>query len=230
MTTSEKCEDDSHDAREVIEESNSKRINNDNSDNNNDDIGANLDVVGDVDKECDCVELRNIKYKSMLLKKTSPKQVTKHNSNIDDFLEKERTLNKEDQWVKLDKSMKMKKMSAFVEMYANEHVLCAKDKAALCDFLTSSIEQKKLVKTKEVVYDKLTGTIKSIPCLVHCPASVKKFTLKRCEKRQSTLKSLAPKNKVKATKQSSSSSSSLAAAESVQAPTSSSSLSSFVET
>jgi hypothetical protein len=194
MTTSEKCEDDSHDAREVIEESNSKIINND---NNNDDIGANLDVVGDVDKECDCVELRNIKYKSMLLKKTSPKQVTKHNSNIDDFLEKERTLNKEDQWVKLDKSMKMKKMSAFVETYATENNLCMKDKTALYEFLTSSIDQKKLTKTKEVIYDKLTGTIKSIPCLVHCPASIKKFTLKRCEKRQSTLKSLAPKNKVK---------------------------------
>jgi hypothetical protein len=193
MTTSEKCED-SHDAREVIEESNSKIINND---NNNDDIGANLDVVGDVDKECDCVELRNIKYKSMLLKKTSPKQVTKHNSNIDDFLEKERTLNKEDQWVKLDKSMKMKKMSAFVETYATENNLCMKDKSALYEFLTSSIDQKKLTKTKEVIYDKLTGTIKSIPCLVHCPASIKKFTLKRCEKRQSTLKSLAPKNKVK---------------------------------
>ena len=193
----------------------------------NDDNNADNFVVGE---ECDCVELRNIKYKSMLLKKTSPKQVTKHNLNIDDFLEKERTQNKEDQWVKLDKSMKMKKMSAFVEMYANEHVLCAKDKVALYDFLTSSIEQKKLVKTKEVVYDKLTGTIKSIPCLVHCPASVKKFTLKRCEKRQSTLKSLAPKNKVKLAKQSSSSS--LAATESAQAPRSSSSisLSSLVET
>ena len=165
----------------------------------NDDNADNVVV-----EECDCVELRNIKYKSMLLKKTSPKQVTRHNLNIDDFLEKERTQNKEDQWVKLDKSMKMKKMSAFVEVYANEHVLCAKDKVALYDFLTSSIEQKKLVKTKEVVYDKLTGIIKSIPCLVHCPASVKKFTLKRCEKRQSTLKSLAPKNKVKAAKQSSS--------------------------
>ena len=193
----------------------------------NDDNNADNFVVGE---ECDCVELRNIKYKSMLLKKTSPKQVTKHNLNIDDFLEKERIQNKEDQWVKLDKSMKMKKMSAFVEMYANEHVLCAKDKVALYDFLTSSIEQKKLVKTKEVVYDKLTGTIKSIPCLVHCPASVKKFTLKRCEKRQSTLKSLAPKNKVKLAKQSSSSS--LAATESAQAPRSSSSisLSSLVET
>lgn len=196
---------------------------NDDTDNDNADNAEN-NVISE---ECDCVELRNIKYKSMLLKKTSPKQVTKHNLNIDDFLEKERTQNKEDQWVKLDKSMKMKKMSAFVEMYASEHVLCAKDKVALYDFLTSSIDQKKLVKTKEVVYDKLTGTIKSIPCLVHCPASVKKFTLKRCEKRQSTLKSLAPKNKVKAAKQSSSSS--LAAAESAQAPRSSS-LSSLVET
>jgi hypothetical protein len=188
MMTSEKCVDIA-DAHEIIN-SNSKIINNDNNDDS-----MNVDAI--VDKECDCVELRNIKYKSMLLKKTSPKQVTKHNSNIDDFLEKERTQNKEDQWVKLDKSMKMKKMSAFVETYATENNLCIKDKTALYEFLTSSIDQKKLIKTKEVIYDKLTGTIKSIPCLVHCPASIKKFTLKRCEKRQSTLKSLAPKNKVK---------------------------------
>ena len=180
--TSEKCADVAN-----VTESNP---------NYDDNSSVNVNVV--IDKECDCVELRNIKYKSMLLKKTSPKQVTKHNSNIDDFLEKERTQNKEDQWVKLDKSMKMKKMSEFVETYASENNLCIKDKTALHEFLNYSIDQKKLIKTKEVVYDKLTGTIKSIPCLVHCPASIKKFTLKRCEKRQSTLKSLAPKNKVKA--------------------------------
>ena len=160
----------------------------------NEDNVENADSVGE---ECDCVELRNIKYKSMLLKKTSPKQVTKHNSNIDDFLEKERTQNKEDQWVKLDKTMKMKKVSAFVETYASENCLCVKDKIALSDFLTCSLDQKKLFKTKEVLYDKVTGTIKSIPCLMYCPTSVKKFTLKRCEKRQSTLKSLAPKTKLK---------------------------------
>lgn len=64
-------------------------------------------------------------------------------------------------------------MSEFVEMYATENNLCMKDKTALYEFLTSSIDQKKLTKTKEVIYDKLTGTIKSIPCLVHCPASIK---------------------------------------------------------
>ena len=219
--SSESCADVSDSAAAAtITMMESKFKTNHDTDNDNADNEDN-NVIGE---ECDCVELRNIKYKSMLLKKTSPKQVTKHNLNIDDFLEKERTQNKEDQWVKLDKSMKMKKMSAFVEIYANEHVLCAKDKVALYDFLTSSIDQKKLVKTKEVIYDKLTGTIKSIPCLVHCPASVKKFTLKRCEKRQSTLKSLAPKNKVKVAKPSS-----LVTSESsMQAATSS--LSSLVET
>ena len=104
-----------------------------------------------------------------------------------------------------DKIQQLKKMNEFVDTYATENSLCSKDKSALYDFLTSSIDQKKLSKTKEVIYDKLTGTIKSIPCLVYCPTSIKKFTLKRCEKRQSTLKSLAPKNKVKPPKQASSS-------------------------
>ena len=187
MMTSESSESCAAAASTITNVESNSKTNEDNVENADNSVG----------EECDCVELRNIKYKSMLLKKTSPKQVTKHNSNIDDFLEKERTQNKEDQWVKLDKTMKMKKVSAFVETYASENVLCVKDKNALSEFLTCSLDQKKLLKTKEVLYDKVTGTIKSIPCLVYCPTSVKKFTLKRCEKRQSTLKSLAPKTKLK---------------------------------
>jgi len=149
----------------------------------------------------ECVELRNIKYKSMLLKKSNPKQLTKCNSNndIDSFLEKERTQNKEDQWVKLDKSMKTKKINAFVDTYSTDHNLNDKDKASLQDFLLFCLEQKKLIKTKDVIYDKINGTITNIPCLLYTPTLTKKFTLKRCEKRQSTLSSLAPKNKGKKT-------------------------------
>ena len=149
----------------------------------------------------ECVELRNIKYKSMLLKKSSPKQLTKYNSNndIDTFLEKERTQNKEDQWVKLDKTMKIKKITAFVETYSIDNNLNDKDKSSLQDFLSHCLDQKKILKTKDVVYDKVNGVITNIPCLLYTPALTKKFTLKRCEKRQSTLKSLAPKNKVKKT-------------------------------
>ena len=148
------------------------------------------------DKE-ECVELRNMKYKSMLLKKTNIKQLTKCNSNndIDSFLEKERTQNKENQWTKLDKSMKISKLTAFVESYSSENNFNEKDKTFLQDFLIYCLEQKKLTKTKDVVYDKITGTITSIPCLLYTPTLNKKFTLKRCEKRPSTLNSLAPKSK-----------------------------------
>lgn len=146
----------------------------------------------------ECIELRNMKYKSMLLKKTNTKQLTKCNSNIDidSFLEKERTQNKEDQWTKLDKSMKNSKILVFVDTYASENNLNDKDKSFLQNFLFYCLEQKKLIKTKDVVYDKVTGTITSIPCLLYTPTLTKKFTLKRCEKRPSTLSSLAPKSKV----------------------------------
>ena len=167
-------------------------------DNGND---ASNNVNNPANSNLECVELRNIKYKSMLLKKSSPKQLTKYNSNndIDTFLEKERTQNKEDQWVKLDKTMKIKKINAFVETYALDNNLNDKDKTSLQDFLSHCLDQKKILKTKDVVYDKVNGVITTIPCLLYTPTLTKKFTLKRCEKRQSTLKSLAPKNKIKKT-------------------------------
>jgi len=129
----------------------------------------------------ECIELKNIKYKSMMLKKSSPKFLTKHNTDkdIDNFLEKERNHNKEDQWIKLDKTMKIKKISAFVETYSTEYELNEKDKLSLQEFLSSCIDQKKLLKTKDVIYDKVNGAIVNIPCLLYTPAMTKKFTLKR---------------------------------------------------
>jgi len=149
-------------------------------------------------KQEECIELRNMKYKSMLLKKTNTRQLTRCNSNndIDSFLEKERTQNKEDQWTKLDKSMKISKITAFVESYSTDNHLNEKDKTFLYEFLLYCLEQKKLIKTKDVIYDKVNGTITSIPCLIYTPTLTKKFTLKRSEKRPSTLSSLAPKSKV----------------------------------
>ena len=172
-------------------EYNNEKINNDVDAANN----ANAKNNNTVKEEC--VELRNMKYKSMLLKKTNTKQLTQCNSNvdIDSFLEKERTHNKEEQWAKLDKSMKISKITTFVDSYSIENNLNEKDKTFLHDFLLYCLEQKKIIKTKDVVYDKVSGTITSIPCLLYTPTLVKKFTLKRCEKRPSTLSSLAPKSK-----------------------------------
>ena len=170
---------------------------NETSSHNNDNDNVEKNAINNSSKE-ECVELRNMKYKSMLLKKTNTKQLTKCNSNldIDSFLEKERTQNKEEQWAKLDKSMKIIKINAFVEHYSGENNLNEKDKLFLHDFLLYCLEQKKLIKTKDVLYDKINGTITSIPCLLYTPTLTKKCTLKRCEKRPSTLSSLAPKSKV----------------------------------
>ena len=77
-------------ASESVSEILNHNDNNDNNDNNN---NTHADVVVNADKfrnntaKEECVELRNIKYKSMLLKKSSPKQLTKYNSNNDSYFE-----------------------------------------------------------------------------------------------------------------------------------------------
>jgi len=111
--------------------------------------------------------------------------------NIDDILEKEKNANKSEPWNKLDKSAKVVKLREFAGRYSKETDLTEHELATLYQFLILNLEQKKLARAKDVVYDKTTGNITSIPCLLFNSA-LKKFTLKRCEKRQSTLKSLGP--------------------------------------
>ena len=141
----------------------------------------------------ECQELKNIKYKSMLLNGNSDiiKETKNNVSTIDDILEKEKLNSKSEPWSKLDKTVKLMKLRKFADTYTKENSLSSKDVKALNIFLSSSLNNKKLQRSKDVVYDKNTGVIKAIPCL-HLNKTTKKFTLKRCEKRQSTLKSLAP--------------------------------------
>jgi hypothetical protein len=141
----------------------------------------------------DDVALKNINYKNMLLTGNygmlKPDIVT--NPNIDDILENEKNANKSDPWNKLDKSAKFGKLKEFALTHGKKENYSEQEVAALYQFLISAVDQKKLMRAKDVNYDKVTGAITSIPCLIY-HAGFKKFTLKRCEKRQSTLKSLAP--------------------------------------
>ena len=111
--------------------------------------------------------------------------------DIDNILENERNANKSDPWNKLDKSAKVVKLKEFATRYGKENECTETEITGLYRFLLSNLEQKKLLRAKDVIYDKITGVVSSIPCLIFHP-TLKKFTLKRCEKRQSTLKSLAP--------------------------------------
>ena len=141
----------------------------------------------------DDAALKNINYKNMLLtgnyNMLKPDVIT--NPNIDDILENEKNASKSDPWNKLDKSAKIGKLKEFAARHGKTENHTEQEITALYQFLVSALEQKKLMRAKDVMYDKTTGEITSIPCLIY-HAGFKKFTLKRCEKRQSTLKSLAP--------------------------------------
>jgi hypothetical protein len=141
----------------------------------------------------DDAALKNINYKNMLLTGNygmlKPDIVT--NPNIDDILENEKNANKSDPWNKLDKSAKIGKLKEYATRHGKKENYTDDEITTLYQFLISALDQKKLMRAKDVVYDKVSGGITSIPCLIY-HAGFKKFTLKRCEKRQSTLKSLAP--------------------------------------
>ena len=119
-------------------------------------------------------------------------------SNIDMFLEKESKLNKTEPWNKLNKTAKIVQLNEYVDLISTEHKLTVEEIDGLKGYLTESLDKKKLQHVKDVQYDKVSNKIKLIPCLHFNPVT-RKFTIKRQEKRVSTLKSLGsgkPKKKV----------------------------------
>jgi len=142
----------------------------------------------------ECQELKNIKYKTMLLNGVQIQETKSANDllNLDKFLESEKNNNVNEPWCKLNKTIKTKKVQDYVEVYKSENNLTEEEANLLINFLKDCLDRKKLQRVKDVVYDKETGTIKQIPALCYVKAS-KHFTLKNIDKRVSTLKSLAPK-------------------------------------
>jgi hypothetical protein len=150
----------------------------------------------------ECQELKNIKYKNMLLSGNlntiNTTTINTKQSNIDMFLDKESQLNKSEPWNKLNKTAKITQLNEYVDLISNEHKLSIAEITTLKGYLTESLDKKKLQHVKDVQYDKVTNKIKLIPCLHFNPVT-RKFTIKRQEKRVSTLKSLGagkPKHKV----------------------------------
>tara|TARA_Y100001958_G_scaffold159515_1_gene161391 strand:- start:5708 stop:6262 length:555 start_codon:yes stop_codon:yes gene_type:complete len=138
--------------------------------------------------EEECQELKNIKYKSVFL--SSAVKHTADINGIEKILENESIMSKKEPWNKLDKTIKIKKISSFVDnILSTKHSLSKKETADIKEYLVKSLDRVKLQRAKDVDYTKETGKIKSIPNLIFNEKS-RKFTLKRCEKRQSTLKSL----------------------------------------
>jgi len=142
----------------------------------------------------ECQELKNIKYKTMLLNGNPLKETKSSNdmSNLEKFLEDEKLNNSNEPWCKLNKTVKTKKLLEYVDVYKHEHNLDDEEASKFILFLKDCLDRKKLLRVKDVVYDKINGTIKDIPALIYTKSS-KHFTLKNLDKRVNTLKSLAIK-------------------------------------
>lgn len=116
---------------------------------------------------------------------------------IDQMLETEKQRNKTDAWNKLDKTQKTLYLHAFAEKYGRENGLPMKEIKQLKLFFSDCLNKAKLQKTKDVIYNKESREITSIPAL-YFNMTNHSFSLKMLDpKRVSTLKSLTPKRAIK---------------------------------
>lgn len=145
----------------------------------------------------DCLELGNIRYKTMLEHGAKSEIVPKKKSNnakdIEAYLEKEKNHHKNLTWSRLDRSSKIKKLHEYADEYGSKQKLSDKEISDLKIYFTRSINRKKLLRVREVSYDKENECVTDVPQLIFNKTS-RKFTLKRSSQRTSTLSSLGPGN------------------------------------
>tara|TARA_Y100000814_G_C12303266_1_gene392492 strand:- start:601 stop:1113 length:513 start_codon:yes stop_codon:yes gene_type:complete len=135
----------------------------------------------------ECQELKNIKYKSMLL---SNDNKTTDITGVEKLLDNESKLNKKEPWNKLDKTIKIKKINKYVDdIVKDKYKLTLTESKNLKKYLSKSLDLVKLQRVKDVEYIKDNGILKNIPSLLF-NQKTRSFTLKKCDKRISTLKSL----------------------------------------
>jgi hypothetical protein len=116
--------------------------------------------------------------------------------NVDNILENETQQNKIESWNKLNKTVKIEKLYDYADKYCSEHKYSGEEIQVLKQFFVESLERGKLLKTKEVNYNKNSQQIIDIQGL-HYYSNTHKFTLKNMDaKRVSTLKSLTPKRAI----------------------------------
>jgi hypothetical protein len=167
--------------------------------NANANANVNANVKESKNKDDYCKELKNIAYKTMLLngQEIVPEINNTNNNILSNFLESELTANKKENWSKLDKTQKIKKLTTHIDILQKKFELSDAETNKCHKYLLKCLERKALSKVKDVIYDKETGLISSIPNL-HFDAIERIFILKKDDKHVSTVKCLPCDNKSKA--------------------------------
>jgi hypothetical protein len=139
-----------------------------------------------------CKELKNIAYKTMLLngQEIVPEINNTNNNTLSNYLENESCANKKENWSKLDKTQKIKKLTIHIDDILQKKFKLSSDETSKCQkYLLKCLERKALSKVKDVIYNKESGLISDIPNL-HFDNIERVFILKKDDKHVSTVKCL----------------------------------------
>lgn len=146
-------------------------------------------------EECkDASRIKAMKYKNMGIPWNNRKNTTSL-SNLEAMLETERIENDNENWSKLSKTIKIKKLLSYAEKYKRENNLSEDDYNKLIIFFKDCLDKKKLQRVKDVEYNRETCEITNITSLIHNKTS-NHFTLKNLNKKVSTIKCLPKKKSV----------------------------------
>ena len=132
-------------------------------------------------------ELANVHYKTGCLNHGRPAK--RDQEAVDQILETESTSRSGQPWSRLNQTARVAKLKVFAQQYAEKNGHNQGEKEALLQTLLAGLDRRRLCGAREVGYDKETGVVQNIPSLVFQPQA-RRFTLKRSDKRVSTLKSL----------------------------------------
>ena len=159
----------------------------------------NVTEHNDTNNECDINEvnkkikkensqIKTLKYKNIGIPWNNRKNNTSLD-NLEEMLENERFENNHENWNKLSKTTKIKKLLVYAGKYKEENNLSDADYENLIIFFNDCLDKKKLQKIKDVEYNRETGEIDNISTLIYNKTN-NHFTLKNIHKKVLTLKCL----------------------------------------
>ncbi len=113
-----------------------------------------------------------------------------HTEDVTNILNQESRNIKSEPWTKINKTLKIIIINEYCLTLSGKFSLTKEEILQLQKYLVTGIENKRLTSVKDVIYDKDSKKIINIPSL-YFNESLRKFTLKRSDRRTSTLKSLS---------------------------------------
>ena len=99
-----------------------------------------------------------------------------NDNDLDKLLEKDKKQNEKESWNKLSKTLKLRILNDYADNYASVQKLKDNEKVTLKEFLKKHLIQTKLLKMKDINYNKSTQKIEGITTLLF---EKNRFTLKK---------------------------------------------------